>query len=68
MTGTVKWFDEAKGYGFLTAADGSEHFCHKSDVRDDSPLLQGEQVVFDIGSDGRRSKAVTVRRFHEELE
>lgn len=32
MLGVVKWFNETKGFGFLTGQDGLEYFCHKSDV------------------------------------
>ncbi len=69
MTGTVKWFDEAKGYGFVTGDNGVEHFVHKTDARDDLPLVTGEQVAFDVRFDDRkRTKAVNVRRFQEQPE
>ncbi|WP_235365954.1 cold shock domain-containing protein, partial [Proteus terrae] len=47
MTGTVKWFDEGKGFGFITPADGSKDvFVHFSAIQSDSfkTLAEGQQV------------------------
>ncbi|MTS86757.1 MULTISPECIES: transcription antiterminator/RNA stability regulator CspE [Proteus] len=49
MTGTVKWFDEGKGFGFITPADGSKDvFVHFSVIQSDSfkTLAEGQQVSF----------------------
>ncbi|EMI1449910.1 TPA: cold shock domain-containing protein [Proteus mirabilis] len=49
MTGTVKWFDEGKGFGFITPADGSKDvFVHFSAIQSDSfkTLAEGQQVSF----------------------
>ena len=49
MTGTVKWFDEGKGFGFITPADGSKDvFVHFSAIQSDSfkTLVEGQQVSF----------------------
>ncbi|KSW14385.1 cold shock domain-containing protein, partial [Proteus mirabilis] len=47
--GTVKWFDEGKGFGFITPADGSKDvFVHFSAIQSDSfkTLAEGQQVSF----------------------
>ncbi|HEK1978776.1 TPA: RNA chaperone/antiterminator CspA [Proteus mirabilis] len=49
MTGTVKWFDEGKGFGFITPADGSKDvFVHFSAIQGDNfkTLAEGQQVSF----------------------
>ncbi|XP_021986403.1 protein lin-28 homolog B-like [Helianthus annuus] len=63
-SGTVKWFNDAKGFGFITPEDGDEElFVHQSAIRTDRfrSLGDGENVeyVVETGSDGR-TKAVDV--------
>ncbi|SPN99934.1 related to Cold shock protein CapB [Cephalotrichum gorgonifer] len=58
QTGTVKWFDEAKGFGFITpAAGGDDLFVHFSEIRSDGykTLAEGATVSFEakIGQKGR---------------
>ncbi|CAO2167349.1 unnamed protein product [Urochloa humidicola] len=64
LTGTVKWFNPTKGFGFITPDDGSEDlFVHQSSLKSDGyrSLNDGEIVEFEVsdGSDGR-TKAVEV--------
>ena len=50
-TGTVKWFNDAKGFGFITQADGGEDvFCHHSAIQADGfrTLAEGQKVEFDV--------------------
>jgi len=50
MTGTVKWFNSAKGYGFLIAPDGEDCFIHHRSIDPQSDgyktLREGEEVQF----------------------
>ncbi|NNM00805.1 MAG: cold-shock protein [Gammaproteobacteria bacterium] len=51
ITGTVKWFDEAKGYGFLTREDGGKDvFVHHSAIVGTGfkTLAEGQQVQFEV--------------------
>ena len=50
-TGTVKWFNESKGYGFLTRDDGEpDVFCHHSAIQGEGfkTLVEGALVEFDV--------------------
>ena len=55
--GTVKWFNNAKGYGFLGREDGPDVFVHYSSIQLDGykSLKEGDAVLFDIieGEKGR---------------
>ena len=48
--GTVKWFNAAKGYGFITGEDGVDVFCHFSALQMDGykTLVEGQPVEFDL--------------------
>ena len=56
-TGTVKWFNEKKGYGFLTSEDGSDVFVHFSAIKMDGykKLVEGQKVEFDV-TEGEKGK------------
>lgn len=57
-TGTVKWFNDAKGYGFITPdASGEDLFAHFSAIKMDGfkTLKQGQRVTFDL-KEGEKGK------------
>ena len=62
MNGTVKWFNEEKGFGFITAEDGKEVFAHFSEIQKDGfkKLSEGEQVTFEVtkGAKGRQASNI----------
>lgn len=63
--GKVKWFSNAKGYGFIEQPDGSDAFVHYSDIRSESrykTLVEGEPVEYDLEQGERGPKAVNVVR------
>jgi len=49
-TGTVKWFNGEKGYGFITSEDGKDIFAHYSQIQKDGfkSLEEGERVSFEV--------------------
>jgi CspA family cold shock protein len=63
-TGRVKWFNNAKGYGFIARDDGSDVFVHYSAIGGDGfkSLNEGEQVQFDISDGPKGPQASNVVR------
>jgi cold shock protein len=62
-TGTVKWFNDAKGYGFITPEDGSKDlFVHHSNITGDGykSLPEGAKVEFDSQQGAKGPEAVNV--------
>ena len=63
MTGKVKWFNSAKGYGFITGDDGTEVFVHFSAINSDGykTLKDGEAVSYEVtqGDKGPQASNVT---------
>ena len=62
-TGTVKWFNESKGFGFITPSDGTaDLFVHHSAISSDGfrTLKDGQNVSFDVESDVKGLRAVRV--------
>ncbi len=60
MNGTVKFFNEGKGFGFVTSEDGKEYFVHISGINDNLVLKDNDSVTFDVEEGDRGPKAVNV--------
>lgn len=62
MEGKVKWFDGAKGYGFITAEDGNDVFVHFSGINVDGfrRLEENQLVTFDLEQGAKGPQAVNV--------
>lgn len=60
--GTVKWFNNEKGYGFITGEDNKDSFVHQSQIKSDGfrSLEEGQKVSYDVETDARGTKAVNV--------
>ncbi len=59
--GTVKWFNDSKGYGFICPEDGSEDlFVHHSEIQTQgyASLQEGQQVEFEVG-EGKKGPCAT---------
>ncbi|HPR64513.1 MAG TPA: cold-shock protein [Thermoanaerobaculia bacterium] len=62
--GTVKWFNDSKGYGFITSEDGEDVFVHYSDIQEDGyrKLAEGQAVEFEITQGPKGPKATRVAK------
>lgn len=62
--GTVKWFSEKKGFGFIEQEDGNDLFVHHSDIEMEGfrTLSEGDRVSFNIEESDRGPKAKNVVR------
>ncbi|GAB4507436.1 MAG: cold shock-like protein CspC [Sulfuricaulis sp.] len=64
ITGTVKWFNDAKGFGFITPSDGSKDvFVHHSAVQGSGfkSLTEGQQVKFELQDGPKGPSAANVQ-------
>jgi CspA family cold shock protein len=60
--GTVKWFNESKGFGFITREDGTDVFAHYSSIEGNGfkTLNEGEAVSFDVVQGDKGLKATNI--------
>jgi CspA family cold shock protein len=61
-TGTVKWFNETRGYGFIQQTDGPDVFAHYNEVKSEGfkTLAEGQAVEFDVTEGQKGPQAVNI--------
>ena len=62
MQGTVKWFNDRKGYGFIQADDNQDVFVHRNALPADLYITEGDQVQFDIEKTDRGTQAINIKK------
>lgn len=62
MKGTVKWFNDSKGFGFIEAENGTDVFVHQSSIQSSGyrSLSEGQRVEFDLTSGPKGQQASNV--------
>ena len=62
--GSVKWFNDTKGFGFITQDDAGDVFVHQSEIQMDGhrTLAEGERVEFEVTQGPKGPKAINVRK------
>jgi CspA family cold shock protein len=63
-TGTVKWFNDAKGFGFITREGGPDVFVHHTAIASEGfrSLSEGDRVQFDVVQGPKGAQAANVRK------
>ncbi|MFA9396683.1 MAG: cold-shock protein [Clostridiaceae bacterium] len=64
-TGIVKWYDEEKGYGFISCDEGNDVFLHHSQIKEKGPnkdLHEGASVTFDITEGEKGPMAINIQK------
>jgi len=64
VNGTVKWFNDSKGFGFLEQENGEDVFCHFSAIVGDGfkSLAEGDRVTFEVTKGPKGLQAANVKR------
>lgn len=62
MKGTVKFFNNMKGFGFIAGEDGEEYFVHQTGLKEGTSLNENDAVEFEVEQGDRGPKAVNVSK------
>ena len=61
MKGTVKFFNNSKGFGFISGEDGKEYFVHQTGLEENVSINENDSVEFETEEGDRGLKAVNVK-------
>ncbi|MDG6218697.1 MAG: cold shock domain-containing protein [Candidatus Thermoplasmatota archaeon] len=62
MKGTIKWYNDRKGYGFISTEDNKEIFVHRSELPEGTFLNEGDAVEFETAESDRGLNAKNVKK------
>jgi cold shock protein len=62
MKGTVKWYNDMKGYGFITGEDGNEVFFHRTLIPVGTTLSEGDQIEYSAETSERGQRATQIAK------
>lgn len=64
MKGTVKWFNDRKGYGFILGDDEKEIFVHRNSIAEGTYINEGDPVEYEIESSDKGPNATNVKKIN----
>jgi CspA family cold shock protein len=62
MKGTVKWFNDRKGYGFIEGEDKKDIFVHRNSIPEGTYIDEGDQVEYEVESSDKGPNAIKVKK------
>ena len=62
MKGTVKWFNDRKGYGFIEGEDEKDIFVHRNSLPEGTYIDEGDQVEYEIETSDKGPNAINIKK------
>ncbi len=62
MKGTVKWFNDRKGFGFIQGEDEKDIFVHRNSVAEGDYITEGDSVEYEVESSDKGPHAINVKK------
>jgi CspA family cold shock protein len=62
MKGTVKWFNDRKGFGFIQGEDEKDIFVHRNSIAEGTYITEGDRVEFEVESSEKGPHAINVKK------
>ena len=62
MIGTVKWFNDRKGFGFIEGEDEKDIFVHRNSIAEGTYITEGDKVEYEVESSEKGPNAINVKK------